>query len=504
MTRLADLPLIVVLLGIAACATWVPAAHAAALRDYGIAQAFFYAGLLLLVLTAFLALATRDGTRGLRPRRQLAAMATAYLVLPPVMALPLYQAVPDTSFSNAWFEMLSAFTTTGATVYDPVRLSPSIHLWRALVGWMGGFFILLAAWAVLAPLNLGGAEILSARLPGTGARDVTGRGAQDPGQRLSRGLYAFFPVYAGLTLALWVGLLIAGENGVDALIHAMGTLSTSGITGLPGGLAEARAGLLGEAMVLLCLVFAVSRQTWPVHLPGETRGPLARDPELRLALAIVGLVPVVLLLRHYAVDLPDGALETFRGAAAAVWGAIFTTLSFLTTTGYESLYWSSARDWSGLGAPGLILLGLAMLGGGVATTAGGVKLLRVIALLRHGERELERIVHPSSVGGRGETARRLRREGAYMAWIFFMLFAISIAATVAALTLLGVGFERALILGISALTSTGPLAASASPDGLGYAGLGPPVQTILGIAMIVGRLETLAFIALIVPATWRR
>ena len=81
------------------------------------------------------------------------------------------------------------------------------------------------------------------------------------------------------------------------------------------------------------------------------------------------------------------------------------------------------------------MLGLAMFGGGVATTAGGVKLLRVFALFKHGQREMERLVQPSSIGGAGQLARRFRRQGAFIAWIFFMLFAISIAAVTALLAL---------------------------------------------------------------------
>lgn len=505
LTRLLQLPLIVILLGATGLACWLPAAYALALRDHLVARAFFYSGGALLVITVMLALATA----GWRPRNvarsHLATLAGAYLLLPLAMALPFIQAVPDTSFANAWFEMLSSFTTTGATGYDPDRLSAAVHLWRAMVGWLGGFFILLAAYAILAPLNLGGAEVISGRVPGRGATQITR--IAEPSQRMIRYAAAIAPVYAALTMMLWVALLIAGESGLVALVHAMGTLSTSGISA-GHGMASSSAGFAGEVLVLIFLIFAVTRRALPLTGLADRTRPLARDPELRIAAILVVLVPLVLFARHWLVSLRDDGLElvpgALSGAASTLWGALFTAASFLTTTGYESAHWASARGWSGLQAPGMMLLGLAIVGGGVATTAGGVKLLRVYALFRHGERELERIVHPNSVGGQGTEARRMRREGAYMAWIFFMLFAMSIAVTVLVLSMAGVEFKSALVLAIATLTTTGPLADIALAAPIGYAGLDGVVKLILGAAMIVGRLETLALIALFAPAGWRR
>jgi trk system potassium uptake protein TrkH len=502
--RLAEYPLLVVLLGVVGLACWLPAAHAVIAGHYRVAQSFFYSGLVLLVLAVMLAIATRRGRSRHGAQGQLAALAGAYLVLPLAMALPLVLAIRDTSLSNAWFEMLSCFTTTGASLYEPGRLPPSIHLWRALCGWFGGFFILVCAYAVLAPLNLGGAEVISGRVPGRSSEGLMQvERLADPALRLARYTGAILPVYCGLTLLLWVALLVAGEDGFLALTHAMGTISTSGISA-GHGLVETSSGWLGEFLLFLFLVFAVTRRAMPVRGPHERRMKLWHDPELRLATVLVALVVAVLLLRHAMSDSSGGDLGSLRGLVQAFWGAMFTSLSFLTTTGYESVYWSSARAWSGLGAPGLLLLALAIIGGGVATTAGGVKLLRVYALFRHGERELERIIHPNSVGGRGAEERRLRHEGAYQAWVFFMLFAISIALVMAALTLAGLGFETALVLGIAALTTTGPLAGVASLDPILYSGLTDPVKFILGAAMILGRLETLALIALFAPGAWRR
>ncbi len=132
-------------------------------------------------------------------------------------------------------------------------------------------------------------------------------------------------------------------------------------------------------------------------------------------------------------------------------------MSFLTTTGFVSEYWAEARSWSGLRTPGLILMGLALVGGGVATTAGGVKLLRVYALYRNGMREMEQLVHPTLRLRRRRRRRRLQSGGAFIAWIFFMLFALSFAGVTLALTLVGVSFDEALVLAIAALSTTGPL-----------------------------------------------
>jgi trk system potassium uptake protein TrkH len=225
--------------------------------------------------------------------------------------------------------------------------------------------------------------------------------------------------------------------------------------------------------------------------------------ELRLAVVLILGVTMILFLRHWiGTNTGVTPVEDAR-ALPSLWSIFFTVTSFLTTTGYISSEWQTGADWSGIGTPGLVLLGLAIVGGGTATTAGGVKLLRVYALLRHGERELERIIHPSSVGHGGTEARRLRREGAQLAWVFFMLFAVSIATTSALLTLFGIDFEPALVLATAALTTTGPLAAVGAADPIAYDGLATSVKAILGLAMIVGRLETLALLALILPGRSR-
>ncbi|ATI42149.1 potassium transporter TrkH [Pacificitalea manganoxidans] len=501
--RLLDLPLIVILIGIAGVMMFVPVFHAVAVRDWLSARAFTYSGMLTTILFVLLSIATISHTPRSLARSHLIALLATFSVLPLLLAVPFYEALDTVPFNDAWFEMVSSITTTGATLFEPDRLPSTLHLWRGLVAWMGGYFLWVTAIAILAPMNLGGFEVLSGGGVGQGVRfDQSSRFVGDPRERLARYGARLLPIYTGLTGVLWIGLTILGDDPFIAFTHAMAVMSTSGISPI-GGPDGSGAGLRGEMLMVVFFVFAISRQTFAVEFHRDRWRRLRRDPQMRMGLACLAVVPAILFLRHwvgaYEVDEEADVLSAIR----ALWGAIFTVWSFLTTTGFASSEWEVARAWSGLQAPGLVLLGLALVGGGVATTAGGVKLLRVYALYKHGLRELDKLVHPNSVGGSGAMERRIRRQGAQVAWIFFMLFALSIFAVSNLLALSGMTFEQSMVMTVAALSTTGPLAQVVGEAPLDYADLSGYGRAILSVAMVLGRLETLAIIALLNPEFWR-
>jgi len=502
--RIAELPFLVVLIGIGGLAMFVPAAHGAAIGDMETSRVFFYSGLLVVIFTGLLVISTLN----YRPAREapslLVGLLAAFVVLPAVLAVPVNEVVQYASFLDAWFEMVSALTTTGATVFDAYWLLPStIHLWRGIVAWLGGLLFWICALAIFAPMSIGGFEIRDRFSEMSDWSEIGGVQRVAPADRLRRISVALAPLYATLTVVLWIALLIAGEAPTAGLVHAMSTLSTSGISAV-GGFYRAESGLVGEVLVFAFFVFGLSRLTYSRGLIGEERIPFWRDSELRLGLSLAGFVSVALFARHFLGAYDAEASGEATNIFLAFWGGLFTVTSFLTTTGFESAHWLGATDWSGLSTPGLLLVGLSLIGGGIATTAGGVKLLRVYALMKHGQRELERLVHPHSIGGAGQTERRIRREGAYVAWIFFMLFAFSIAATIVLLSLFGVQFETGMVLTVAVLSNTGPLAEIAGEAPIAFSGLPDPALVVLSLAMILGRLEALAIIAMLNPEFWRR
>lgn len=514
LAQIAKLPLLVILMGISVLAMLLPAGFAWSVGEYYEGRVFLYGALLFGFITFFLAIAMANRQRSTRHRRHLLALLGLFVILPLMLAVPFHQALRTTSFLNAYVEMVSALTTTGATLFDdPGRLPDTLHLWRALVGWLGGLFIWVGAIAILAPMALGGFEVRarygargqSARLTGgrfgAGMSQITR--VADFSDRIRTYGIRLLPIYTGLTLALWIGLILAGDTAFVALCHAMSTMATSGISPV-GGLSGASSGYGGEVMIAVFLIFAISRLTFATDMQtGELRN-LTADPEIRLATVIVLVLPLFLFLRHWVGAYEVEEEMNLLAGLASLWGTFFTTLSFLTTLGFESPAWAVSRDWSGLQTPGLILMGLALVGGGVATTAGGAKLMRVYALYLHGLREMEKLVHPSSVGGAGTEARHMRGRGAYMAWVFFMLMTLSVALVMSLFALTGQDFEGAMILTIASLTTTGPIAQVAAVDPISYGALRNTAKMILAGAMILGRLETLAIIALLSPDIWRR
>ncbi|MBL4807730.1 MAG: TrkH family potassium uptake protein, partial [Rhodobacteraceae bacterium] len=464
------LPLFVYLMGIGSAAMIIPAAHALTLEDFDTSRIFFYGCILGSVFTFILSLAARGHVPKSVPRSQLSSLLGAFLVLPALFAMPFQEAAGEPHFLNAWFEMVSCFTTTGATLYDdPLRLAPSVHLWRALVGWMGGLLVWVTAAAILSPMNLGGFEVGS-------TAQVAGRLTQfakhvGPSERLRRHAMRLAPIYVGLTALLWIGLLMAGELPIVAISHAMSVLATSGISPV-GGVASGSSGLVGEALIFCFFIFAMSRLTFSRASSSGRQFGLLKDPEMAMAAWIIAVVAALLFFRHFiGAANYEGSAGGFMQALSTFWGGLFTAASFLSTTGFESTSWQEASVWSNLQPVGLMLVGLALIGGGVATTAGGVKLLRSYALYKHGQREIERLIHPSSIGGAGAQARRIRREGAYISWIFFMLFGLSVAGVMLMLSFTGVQFETALVLAVSALSTTGPLASVAGEYPISYSGV---------------------------------
>jgi len=520
--RLFRVPVLPLCLGVLAVGMLAPAIYGLFQRDWHSARSFLYCAIFTGFVSAILAMALATHRRTGAWRHELRDLVLCWLVVPLFAGAPLWLRTPFVGFWGGWFEMVADFTTTGGTIYaDLDKVPGAIHLWRGMVAWLGGLVTLIAAFAILAPRNVGGFEVAVHMRPGPrrigaqAAGDAFSEGASTIGaglhggttmpldERLARILRMVLPVYAVLTFVLALLFSATGQDELESVVHAMAILSTSGVSPHPGGLA-ARPDFMAELVAVGFMVLAATRLTYTDMLRAGALGRWMRDPELRLMALLVATASLALLLRHWygalTIDLGGRVSE----ALPAIWGAVVTTLSFLTTTGFESASWHTARDWSGLANPGLILLGLCSVGGGAATTAGGIKLVRLYALMRHGYRELERTAQPNIVLGTGARLRGILREGAFLAWAFIMLYSIAVFFAMIALTLTGLPFEPALIGALSSLSNTGPAFALVTEGAADYGRLNETQRAILAVVMVLGRVEALAVISVFGEDTWQR
>lgn len=496
------IPPFVYLMAISAAAMILPAIVGAIENDFVSARAYLQGGLLLGVVTFLVGIVTRrPSEHGNSPRSQLLTLLGVYTAIPMLVAVPHLQALGQGGYWRAAFDMISAATTTGGTIYDHWQSVPrAAHLWQAELAWLGGFLTWVAAAAILAPMNLGGFEVRAPRVmdgAGGGASHLSDLAGVEA--RLAHFTRLLAPVYGGLTGMAWLFLMIAGDDELIALCHAMSVMATSGISAV-GGVENAPSGLWGEGVLAIFFVFALSRASFTRTMLADTTPSLWRDPEIRIGVGLIGATALVLYFRHWLIAGDAVNAQALR----ALWGAIFTSASFLTTTGFASAAWTEVSWWSGLEAPGLVLIGLAIIGGGVATTAGGVKLMRIYALSLHLRREVDLLILPHSVSGGGAALRRIRKQGAQIAWVMFMLFAISITVVMTLLSLDGVQFETAMVLTVAALSNCGPLSIVAGEIPVTFTEVPVFSQVVLAIAMVAGRIESLAIIALMNPEIWRR
>ncbi|MEM8791129.1 MAG: potassium transporter TrkG [Pseudomonadota bacterium] len=502
------LPILTLLLGLLALAMLIPSAFAAFGKEWKIARAFLHPAIFTMLaacVVSFLVPANREVTA----RRELRVLLLAWLLVPAFAAIPVVRLEPTLGAVGGWVEMVLAFTTTGGSLFADLTTVPdAVHLWRGIVGWFGGLVTLIAAYVIMAPRRLGGFEVDAGSPRSAGTvnpnQSVVLTAATPPLEaRLARAIRIVLPVYAGLTALLALILSGLGESGLNSSVHAMSIMATSGISPDPEGIAGASS-FLAELVIAAFLVLAASRVLYfNASQIGRAR-EWRTDPELKLMGWLVALATFLLFARHWVgaitVDEQKGSLD----ALAALWGTIFTTLSFLTTTGFESAFWETARDWSGLQNPGLLLLGLCAVGGGAATTAGGVKLIRAYALIRHGMREVQRIAQPDSVIGIGLSGRTITRQGAVIAWTFIMLYFIALMIVIVGLAASGMRFENALVAATAAISNTGPIFPILSSDTSAFADLSRNAQVILGLAAIAGRIEVLALVAIFNVDAWRQ
>ena len=329
------------------------------------------------LMVAFLGLVAWRFTRLPRQIRILDVFITvtsAWILLMVVGALPFWLTGWIPAFDDSMFEAVSGFTTTGATVLRPIEgTGPGVLFWRALTQWMGGMGVIVLVVAVLPTVGSGGMSLLEAEAPGPTGERLTPRVRQT-----ARRLWA---VYIGFTAVLALAYMVAGMNLFDGVTHSFTTVSTGGFSPYNRSLGHFESAAI-EWIAIAAMFVAGSSFTLLYRLLRGSPGPLLRSKEFQLYTLLVLVVTTILVVLN---DAPGPLAERVRGSA-------FATLTVVSTTGYAT---DDFGAWSQ--AAQAVILILLPIGAMAGSTAGGVKLIRVLAVASYAHREALRQLHPKLV-----------------------------------------------------------------------------------------------------------
>ncbi len=398
-------------------------------------------------------------------------------------AVPIYLAESTgLSFTDAAFESLSGLTTTGATVLTGLDgLPKSILFYRQLLQWYGGMGIIVLAVAILPMLGIGGMQLYRAESPGP-VKD------NKLTPRITETAKALWYLYLGLTIACALSYWLAGMNPFDAICHSFSTVAIGGFS-----THDASIGYFGspavEGVAIAFMIF--SGINFGLHfVVWNRKNPLyyLRDMEVRMylmALAAVALAICAVLIRH--TDANDAPIRH----------GLFQAISITTTTGFTTRDFSS---WPSV-AP-ILLLFAAFAGGCAGSTAGGIKMIRVLLIFRQGMREIRRLIHPNGVFPLKLGKRKVPDRVVDAVWSFFSAYVIIFLTMVClVMAISDLDFTTAFSAVAACLNNLGPGLGDVSSN---YRSLPDTVTWLLMFAMLLGRLEIFTLIVLLTPAFWRR
>ncbi len=410
----------------------------------------------------------------------------AWVVLSLIGAVPYMLSGTLGRFDLALFESISGFTTTGATVLRPIEsVSKGILFWRAITQWLGGMGVIVLVVAVLPTVGAGGMDLLQAEAPGPTGERLTPR-VRHTARRL-------WGLYLGFTVAVMLAYLIAGMGIYDAVYHSFTTVSTGGFSPYNDSIHAFDSGLI-EWIAIVCMFIAGTSFTLLFRALRGRPGVFLKSAEFKLYLGVVAVATVIVMF-----TAGDGTAgwDGFRDA-------LFTVNSVVSTTGYATADFDLWGD-----AARVIILLLMPLGGMAGSTAGGVKMIRILAVGSFARREALRQLHPRIVRPVRIGNTTLSDAVAFRVLGFLVL----------ALSIFGLSSLLIAISGTDMVTAFSAAATSFGNVGPGLNLVGPksdfltlptPAITVAFITMILGRLEIYPVVLALLaftrasPATLRR
>ncbi|MEZ9199872.1 MULTISPECIES: TrkH family potassium uptake protein [unclassified Shewanella] len=472
------------LMGLFSLSLLPPALVAVIYKDGG-GMAFIQAFVLCLILGFTLWYPNRRHRKDLRTREGFLLVVLFWVVLGSIGAVPfIFSGQPSLSLTDSFFESFSALTTTGATVIVGLDALPkAILFYRHLLQWLGGMGIIVLAVAILPVLGVGGMQLYRAETPGP-VKDSK----MTP--RIAETAKALWYIYLALTVACAVAYWAAGMDVFDAICHSFSTIAIGGFSTHDASIGYFES----PAINMICVVFLlIAALNFSLHFAAFSRRGINlkvyfKDAEFKVLIAIqLGLTAICFATLYHS-GIYDSPEETFDYA-------LFQAVSVSTTAGFGT---ESFHAWP-LFLP-ILLIFSSFIGGSGGSTAGGIKVMRVILLLLQGSRELKRLVHPRGMFSIRISGKALPDRVIDAVWGFFSAYALVFVLCMLILMAMGMDAITAFSATAACLNNLGPGLGEVASN---YASIGDGEKWVLLFAMLFGRLEVFTLLVLFTPTFWK-
>jgi len=436
-------------------------------------------------ITALIGLIGFKSTRfdhDLRPKEGFAIVTFGWFFFSLFGCMPFIISGYIPSFTDAFFETMSGFTTTGASILTDIEALPhGLLFWRSLTHWIGGMGIIVLSLAILPFLGVGGMQLFKAEVPGPVADKLTPRITETA--KILWGVYVLFSaIEAGL-------LMLGGMNLFEALCHTFGTMATGGYSTKNASIGAYNSAYIDSVVILFMIIAGTNFSVHYRFLKGDLKSYF-KNKEFLFFISIIGITTLLIGL--------DTFINYYHSFPKTLQKTLFQVVSILTTTGYST---ADFEQWS---ASSQILLFLMMFIGGCAgSTGGGIKVMRIYILMKFVFSEIVRLIHPHAVVSVRLGNTVVPREVLTNVLGFFILF----------MFLFIVGIFAMSAMGLDIITSLGAVAATLGNIGPGLGGVGPTDnyaylpdagKWLLSFFMLAGRLEIFTVIILFSPSFWRK
>lgn len=460
-----------------------------------------YSGILIAgVITVFLGLImyyfNKPRSTNIQKKEGYLIVTLGWLTLSFTGMLPYLFSGAIPSVTNAFFETLSGYSTTGSSILTDIESMPKgILFWRSATHWIGGMGIIVLTIAILPLLGIGGMQLFKAEAPGPSADKLHPR-ITDTAKRL-------WLIYVTLTFVEFFLLKFAGMSWFDAINHAMSTMSTGGFSTKNASLAAWNDTPLVQYIVITFMIIAGTNFVLTYFaIKGKFKKVI--DSE-EFKYYFFGMLSITAIITVIVIFFQDPSLQTsiehpkvLGNIESGIRHALFQVVSVVTTTGFVS---ADFTMWSYF-ATG-IFFALFFVGGSAGSTSGGVKVMRHIVMLKNSFLEFKKALHPNAIIPVRYNDKAVNHNIVFNILSFFVIYMLIFVTASVVLTFLGLDFKSALGATASSLGNIGPAIGSVSPvDNFAHLSIG--AKWFCSFLMLIGRLELFTVLILFTPFFWRK